>query len=401
MTEQTIPMQFFFRANCLVVDDEPIARKLSRETLLKLGFKKIFTTDNGRKALEIIASNRIDLAIVDINMPFMNGIELYEAVRRHERFDEIVFIFVTAESEKHKVAQLLEESADAYLLKPFSLKDLEDTILATLRRVLKPSKVKELRKDFRTAMNKNNIQLAQSVLNQIRDIVDNEDWTLSWLSGEIYLALGLPEQAVESLKNVIQKRPFYTKGYDLLAIAYDNLGNTDLAIEQYEKSHGINPGNRERVVTLTRLYRQVQRSQNAIDIAAAYKKGFISLAKEYMHMEGEILLTKGDINGSIEWLNRALAIDQEDPLILQTASASYAKAQDYSMAIETYLAAIKVQKNRPKLAKMCQILGEMYLQAGQPSEAAMSYKRSYELNPSDRLVIKRLRELMKDEGVRL
>lgn len=99
--------------NCIVVDDEPLAKDLIKSYILKtnnLNLLQCFT--NPFKALNFLLNNKVDLIMLDINMPELNGIQLLKSLP----YQPLV-IFTTAYSEYG--AESYEYSAIDYLLKPF------------------------------------------------------------------------------------------------------------------------------------------------------------------------------------------------------------------------------------------------------------------------------------------
>jgi two-component system chemotaxis response regulator CheY len=76
---------------------------------------------DGREALASLAAGDLpDVALVDWNMPVMNGLELVEAVRRDPALQGMRIVMVTTESESSQVIRALEAGADEYLFKPFT-----------------------------------------------------------------------------------------------------------------------------------------------------------------------------------------------------------------------------------------------------------------------------------------
>ncbi len=104
----------------LVVDDSRVARMKLRSALREKGHETI-EAENGRAALERIRNSpRPDVALVDWNMPYMNGLEFLKRVRADSAYDEMVFVMVTSETSSAKVARALMAGANEYLMKPYS-----------------------------------------------------------------------------------------------------------------------------------------------------------------------------------------------------------------------------------------------------------------------------------------
>jgi two-component system KDP operon response regulator KdpE len=114
----------------LVVDDERQITRMLRASLQSSGYE-VLTANNGVEGLERFESGRPDLIITDLAMPEMNGLELTQAVRRLDRTPIIVLSVRDADAMKVKA---LDEGADDYLTKPFSIPELLARIRAQFRR---------------------------------------------------------------------------------------------------------------------------------------------------------------------------------------------------------------------------------------------------------------------------
>ncbi len=116
----------------LVVDDErPIRRFLS--TLLGANYT-VLEAANGAEALHLVAAERLDLVILDLGLPDMDGVEV---TRRLREWTSIPIIVVSVrEQEADKIAAL-DAGADDYLTKPFGAGELLARVRVSLRRVTK------------------------------------------------------------------------------------------------------------------------------------------------------------------------------------------------------------------------------------------------------------------------
>jgi two-component system chemotaxis response regulator CheY len=116
------------RPRALVVDDSFTMRMILRRSLAARGFE-VVEAGNGREALERLSLMRIpDLALVDWNMPEMNGIEFISAIRRDRAYDTMRVVMVTTETEFDQVERALSAGANEYVMKPFSEEILADKL---------------------------------------------------------------------------------------------------------------------------------------------------------------------------------------------------------------------------------------------------------------------------------
>ena len=115
----------------MVVDDESRMRKLVKDFLTKSGYE-VLEAGNGAEALDIFYMNsQVDLIILDVMMPVMDG---WETVREIRKSSKVPIIMLTARSEERDELQGFDSGADEYISKPFSPRILVARVNALLRR---------------------------------------------------------------------------------------------------------------------------------------------------------------------------------------------------------------------------------------------------------------------------
>ena len=151
--------------NILIVEDEQDIRELLEIHLSKEGYN-IFTAEDGMQALDIFQSKDIDIALLDVMIPKINGFKVLKKIRETS---EIPVIFITAREEESDKILGLGLGADDYVIKPFSPIEIIARVKAQLRRYYKYSNkthkteiiIGELRLDKEScSIYKNDIQLA-------------------------------------------------------------------------------------------------------------------------------------------------------------------------------------------------------------------------------------------------
>ena len=113
----------------LVVDDDENICRLLKMYLANEGFK-IFVAYDGSKALEYVEKEKIDLIILDVMMPVMDGWDVCRAVRK---ISAVPVIMLTARDMLEDKLQGFESGADDYIVKPFETKELVARVKARLR----------------------------------------------------------------------------------------------------------------------------------------------------------------------------------------------------------------------------------------------------------------------------
>ncbi|WP_206207716.1 response regulator transcription factor [Virgibacillus indicus] len=114
----------------LIVDDDPHIRELLRFYLQKEGYQTMEAAD-GQEAIAHLEANRIQLAIVDIMMPHVDGYQLCEEIRK---FYDIPVMMLTAKGEIADKEKAYLAGTDDYIVKPFEPKEVLFRIKALLRR---------------------------------------------------------------------------------------------------------------------------------------------------------------------------------------------------------------------------------------------------------------------------
>lgn len=112
----------------LAVDDSPMVLDILAYTVSDAGYV-VDTARNGAEALERLSEHRFHLALVDLNMPVMDGLTLCRHLRRDPRWQDLMVIIVTTESEVSDREQGLAVGANLYMIKPVD----ERRLIANIR----------------------------------------------------------------------------------------------------------------------------------------------------------------------------------------------------------------------------------------------------------------------------
>lgn len=108
----------------LVVEDDDDSRKLLNTMLTSLGYT-VYSYPGGAEALADIKGKKLNLAMLDIMMPEMNGYELLEHMKAIPEFAELPVIMVTAKDQDSEILEGYQYGADYYITKPYSLKQID------------------------------------------------------------------------------------------------------------------------------------------------------------------------------------------------------------------------------------------------------------------------------------
>ena len=119
--------------NILVVDDSAVMRAIIIKTLRlsRLPLGEVHEATNGQEALKVLDGNWIDLALVDINMPVMDGEEMINRLRQNPATVDLPVIIVSTEGSETRKEALMQKRA-GFVHKPFTPETLRFAILRTL-----------------------------------------------------------------------------------------------------------------------------------------------------------------------------------------------------------------------------------------------------------------------------
>lgn len=173
-------------AAVLLCDDELMNRKVASKILTKEGFS-VIEAKNGEEALEVLKNNKVDLILMDLMMPVMDGFEATKIIKDDDDFSTIPLIIISALSDKEAITRGLELGADEYLTKPFDITEFRLRIknaikIGIYQNMLKDHKallevqVKEKTKELQNALIEvqNSEKDIISILGKTAEYRDNE-----------------------------------------------------------------------------------------------------------------------------------------------------------------------------------------------------------------------------------
>lgn len=206
------------KSKIMVVDDEMHIRELVRFYLDKAGFDTIEAA-NAEEALDIVENQYIDLAVVDIMMPGMDGFELVEQMRQYREFPVIM---LTAKSQPKDKLRGFSLGIDDYVTKPFD----PDELMARVKTILK-----------RYSINSSNVV-------KIGDVIfDGDKYEVRYQDQIIHLPLKQFELAFELAKNpnqIFTREQLIEK---IWGMDYDGFDRTvDVHIKRIRENLGHLPG---------------------------------------------------------------------------------------------------------------------------------------------------------------
>ena len=117
----------------LIVDDSAVMRAMVIKSLGLCGVPlgQVYQAGDGAQALRLLEQHRVDLALVDMNMPVLSGEELLDRIRQNPETANLPVIVVSTESSNTRIA-LIERKNAAFVHKPFKPMALRETVLRVM-----------------------------------------------------------------------------------------------------------------------------------------------------------------------------------------------------------------------------------------------------------------------------
>jgi two-component system chemotaxis response regulator CheY len=118
----------------LIVDDSGVMRKIVERSLRQAGIElsKVFEAGNGAEALAVLAENRVELVLCDINMPVMGGLEFVKQLSGIANAKGVPVVMITTEGSEAHVAEALALGARGYIRKPFTPDQVKEHVIPLL-----------------------------------------------------------------------------------------------------------------------------------------------------------------------------------------------------------------------------------------------------------------------------
>jgi DNA-binding response OmpR family regulator len=214
-----------------------------------------FEASNGEQALCILEKNEINLAICDVRMPGMNGLELCTRIKTNIHFSHIPVILLTARTSEEHIIKGLQEGADEYITKPVNLSYL----LLRINKLLEWTKNNHKRFEQEPiipneiTISQLDNQLITRVIEHINLNMDNSEFSVEELSEEVGLSRG---HLYKKLTNIVGKSPQefirimrIRKGKELLDENIDNISQVAYQIglspklfaKYFKEEYGCSP----------------------------------------------------------------------------------------------------------------------------------------------------------------
>ena len=214
-----VPENDIFNAKILIVDDQLVNTKLLEKMLHHAGYQQIFSTTNSHEVKSLYFEHEIDLILLDIRMPGLDGFEVMAQLQEAIDNDYLPILVLTAELTSQTRSRALSSGAKDFITKPFDQFEVLQRIKNMLEVRLLHKQTRQNNEDLEQKIKQRTHELEQSRLEIIKrlgraaEYKDNETGNhilrMSKSSQLLALAAGMSEQAAE---NILLAAPMHDIG---------------------------------------------------------------------------------------------------------------------------------------------------------------------------------------------
>lgn len=355
--------------NILIVDDMPSMVKFLHKMLRNIGYgREFYFASSGKEALDILNSEEIDIVLLDYNMPDISGREVLGIIRENRNLRDMPVVMVTAEAFSDIVAEMGESEVDAYIIKPITIKVLEEKIAQAVDKFnnpppmllhLKRARIHEEEGDYEAAIREAELAIESdpNVTKPIREL------------GFIYYKMGSLNEAKKLFLKAADMNELDVFAFHYLGQIFLKEGNIEMAAHYLDKAMSISPRHLERGIDFAKTLVKMEQFDKAAQVfdktlelsddAAGLKEKIIDYCIENNMVEysvklldsiiteqpkradllfklGMLLEKKGEISKAAHNLQRASQIDKENTEIRLCLARNYL-ALEKPMLAETPL----------------------------------------------------------------
>jgi CheY-like chemotaxis protein/Tfp pilus assembly protein PilF len=350
----------------LIVDDSMNMCQSISGMLKVVGYGKRFLFGhNGKEAIDLLAREPVDLLLLDYNMPVMTGAEVLSQVRSDRDLRDMPVIMVTAEAYQDYVAEIGESTIDAYILKPLTVKVLQEKIAQVVDKANHPPPMVQHLKNARECEDRGDLEGA------IREaglaVRENPKATRPVREiGYYYLKLGRLDAAEKFLLEATKRNSLDVFAFHQLGELYLRKGDIDRASQYLDKAMKISPRQLGRGVSFGKVLIQKKLFDKAasvfdkvLDLPAATPELYEEIvnfcmehgARDYALKLLERLVEDHPKRGDLLFKLGRVLKDKGENIRAVTCFSQAAELDDMNLSVRLELARVYLAMKKPLLAE--------------------------------------------------
>jgi CheY-like chemotaxis protein len=345
----------------LIADDMDSMCKSIRNMLNVMNYGSTYHfAFNGIEAWNILQAEKVDLSIIDWNMPAMSGVEVLGRIREDKELRDMPVIMVTGEANREIVAEAAEADVDNYLLKPFSLKNLGDRICKVIEKANNPSPMFYHLKMARDFEEDGDFESAIQEIRQAQEMDPESTRPLREL-GRVYILQNDLEAAEKWLNQAIKTNKLDAIAYHHLGELHVKDGNIEKAAKYFDEAMNISPRHVSRGVQFGQALVKngmFQRAKGVFDRAVDLSDSTLALQEEI----ADFCVTEGVNDYAAKLMEDILDHEPNRDDIVFKLGVAYENLGETSKALDYFNAAGKKDKNNVEIQLK---IAKNYIDSGQ------------------------------------
>ncbi len=366
------------REMCVLIVDDMVSMSKSIHKMMRvIGYgKHFFFASNGKEAVDILKKEKVDLVMLDYNMPVMTGGEVLSQMREERNLRDIPVVMITGQAYRDYVAEAAESEIDAYILKPLTIKLLEDKIFQVVEKANNPppmvyhlkralqfedqGDIKSAIREAKTSMKEN-----PNSSRPIREL------------GYFYFKNNDLKEAEKWLLKAANMNYLDVFAFHYLGEIYLRLNDIENAQDYFEKAMKISPRHLSRGIHFGKTLIQMDmasRATKVFDFALKLAKGKLQLKEEIANF----CIKEGAHEYAVKLMESILKERPDRKDLLFKIGISLEQIRDTKKAIN-YL--VKASKEDNENQEINLHLAKNYMELNKPIFAEKALKKVLHINP--------------------
>lgn len=364
----------------MLVADSGTTRDLLMQGLKKLGLREITLCTLGTDSLKLLETGELyDLLICDRYLPDLNGLEILREIQESDKILSGSFMLVSAQIDNADVALAAELGCDAYLVKPFPMKELAHKITMAMKRITDASCLEAHARFAKNLIVKGK---PDESIRAYSELIEREGEAARFHVGKARALrkTGATTAALDHLDRAIALNKFYVHAYQEKGICLLASQATEAALKQFETAIAISPNNPIRYeIVADVLYQNGQYAKaeeyllRAIKLELSYPALFAQL--------GKALFAQKKPERAAQFFEKALRRDPQNTSFLNSLGICYRELGKVNEALARYNQALKINPVDVKVLfnkALCLIHQQEFGRARKTCELILKNDPSYE-----------------------
>ena len=327
----------------LVISDTGALRDILAQGLKALGLKELEFQSGGIGALrQLRQTKKMDVVICDRDLPDISGLEVLRELSDADDIEMGSFVLVSSAISKADVAMAGELGCDAYLVKPFALRDLAMKVTQAVSRATDPNCLDTRVRAAKNILVKGDLKTSLGVYLDIRKWIGDTTPSarLSVGIGRCYRKMGRVKDALREFDAAIAANPMYIHAYQERGLCHLESNDTTKAICDFDAAINLSPNNPVRYEMIADI---LYKAEDYIS-AESYLMRAIKLELAYPDLYaqlGKTLFAQKKPERAAQFLEKALLRDPKNTSFLNSLGICYRELGKVDLALEKYNLALK------------------------------------------------------------